>query len=296
MRIATGLATLVLQVPVVLAVTGLAAVPARTATAGGLPSYTAPAPGNDAEPKTTKLTARDVTERLFKAAPGSRPDLRQLNLTRLDLAELDFKGADLASADLYGADLSRANLARVSLVGASLDSVTITAANFSGADLTDAHILRPTIFTSLDVTSSEAPKFVGARLVRLRSDGWLDRADFTDADLTGAILGRSAVREPSVNAPASLSSANFTRAILKDARLPGTSLTYARFTDADLSGANLRGSNLTKADFRGANLAGADFTGANLDEADLRGARGLDQAIGLASATNYDRTQRDPIP
>ena len=65
---------------------------------------------------------------------------------------------------------------------------------------------------------------------------------------------------------------------------------------ADLSGANLRGSNLTKADFTGANLAGADFTGANLDEADLRGARGLDQAIGLAAATNYDRTRRDPIP
>jgi uncharacterized protein YjbI with pentapeptide repeats len=269
-------------------------VAAAGATAGGLPSYTGTGASNPAA--AAKLTARDITERLFKAAPGSRPDLQRLSLTRLDLAELDFKHANLAGADLYGADISRANLGGVSLVGALLDSATITSTDFSGADLTDARILRPTIFTTLDVETSEAPKFTGAKLVRFRSDGWLDRADFSGADLTGAILGRSAVREPSVNAPASLVSANFTRAILKDAKLPNTSLAYARFIDADLSGTNLRGSNLTKADFTGANLAGADFTGANLDEADLRGARGLDQAIGLASATNYDRTKRDPIP
>jgi uncharacterized protein YjbI with pentapeptide repeats len=284
MRLAKGIAILAL----VAAASG--------ATAGGLPSYTAPA-GNDATSAGSgKLSARDVTARLFQAGPGSRPDLQQLNLSRLDLAELDFKSANVEGADLYGADLSRAKLNGASLVGAILDSATITSTDFSGADLTDARILRPTIFTTLEVETSEAPKFIGAKLIRFRSDGWLDRADFSGADLTGAILGRSAVRESSVNAPPSLVSANFTRAILKDAKLPNTALAYARFVDADLSGANLRGSNLTMANFTGANLAGADFTGANLDEADLRGARGLDQAIGLASATNYDRTQRDPVP
>jgi uncharacterized protein YjbI with pentapeptide repeats len=271
-------------------------VAASGATAGGLPSYTAPAGNEATSAGTGKLSARDVTARLFQATPGTHPDLKQLNLSRLDLAELDFKSANLEGADLYGSDLSRAKLNGSSLVGAVLDSVTITSTDFSGADLTDARILRPTVFTSLEVETSEAPKFTGAKLVRFRSDGWLDRADFSGADLTGAILGRSAVREPSVNAPPSLVSANFTRAILKDAKLPNTALAYARFVEADLTGTNLRGSNLTKADFSGANLTGTDFTGANLDEADLRGARGLDQAIGLASATNYDRTQRDPVP
>jgi uncharacterized protein YjbI with pentapeptide repeats len=278
-----------------LGIAALAAVLGSGPAAGGdMPSYTGEAASAATEPQ--KLTARDVTQRLFKAAPGTHPDLHQGTLALLDLADLDFKAADLAGADLFGADLSRAKLAGTSLVGARLDRVIITSADFSGADLTDARILRPTIFTTLEVETVEAPRFTGAKLVRLRSDGWLDRADFEGADLTGAVLGRSAVQEASVNAPASLVSANFTRAILKDAKLTGTSVAYARFIDADLSGANLIGCNLTRADFRGANLAGADFTGANLDEADLRGARGLDQVTGLKQAANYETTQRDPLP
>jgi uncharacterized protein YjbI with pentapeptide repeats len=279
-----------------LAASALILATSAPAMAGDVPSYTAPATPKAPDGEESKLTARDVTARLFKAAPGSRPDLEKLNLTRLDLAELDFKDADLDGADLYGTDLTRAHLAGASLVGARLDSATITATDFSGADLTDARILRPTVFTTLEVQSSEAPRFTGAKLIRFRSDGWLDRADFSDADLTDAVIGRTAVREPSVNAPASLSSANFTRAILKNAKLTGTSLAYAHFVDADLRGANLIGTDLTQASFKGADVAGADFTGANLDEADLRGAHGLDQAIGLASATNLDRAQRDPTP
>lgn len=275
MRISNGFAILVL----------LSTAPAAMA-GGDLPSYTGAGAPQSGEPADSKLTARDVTERLFQASPGSAPDLHELNLTRLDLAELDFKKANLARCDLYGADLSRANLNGVSLVGARLDRATITSADFSNADLTDARILRPTIFTTLEVETSEAPKFTGAKLVRIRSDGWLDRADFSGADLTGAVFGGGASREETLFSPASLVSANFTKAILKEAKFPGASLKYARFIDADLTGANLIGTNLTQANFSGANLAGADFTGANMDEADLRGAHGIEQAIGLARAEN----------
>jgi uncharacterized protein YjbI with pentapeptide repeats len=285
MRIANGVAV------------GLLALLSSVAMAGDLPSYTQPnsKPGAD-DAIVRKLTARDVTERLFKATAEARPDLKGLNLTQLDLADLDFKRALLDGADLYASDITRANLSGSSLVGARLDRVTLTGADFSGADLTEARILRPTVFTSLQVSTGEAPKFVGAKLVRMISDGWLDRADFTDADLSDAVLGRAATREPSPNSPPSLVGANFTRAVLKEVKLAGTPLKYARFVDADLSGANLRGTDLSKADFTGANIAGADFTGANLDEADLRGVRGLDQAIGLMTATNYNSARRDPIP
>lgn len=275
--------------------------PMTTARSGGLPSYTAPAaPGSDSatpdDPAARQLTTRDVIARIFQVAPGETPDLRKLNLNRMDLAEVDFKHARLDGADLYGADLSRAKLAGTSLVGVRLNRATITAADFSGADLTDAMILRPTTFTSLEVVTLEAPKFVGAKLVRIRSDGWLDRTDFSRADLTGAVFGGGATREETLFAPASLISANFTEATLRQTKFPEALLKYARFNGADLTDANLRGANLLQADFRGALLTGADFTGANLDEADLRGARGLDQAIGLASAANYDRTRRDPTP
>jgi uncharacterized protein YjbI with pentapeptide repeats len=286
MRIAIGLAALASIVAV-----------SAAATAGDVPSYTAPGgAAMPAQPKDGKLTARDVTARLFKAAPGSHPDLEKLNLTRLDLADLDFKGADLDGADLYGTDLTRAHLAGSSLVGARLDRATITSADFSGADLTDARILRPTIFTTLEINAAEAPKFKGAKLVRIRSDGWLDRADFSGADLTGAVFGGGASREESLFSPATLTAANFTKATLKETKFPGAALKYARFIDADLSGANLRGANLTGAHFSGANVAGADFTGANLDEADLRGARGLDQAIGLSTAINIGSALRNPMP
>lgn len=270
---------------------------ASAAAAGGLPSYTAPpADAPAASDGESQLTTRDVVARVFAASPGSPPDLAGLNLTRMDLAELDFKQASLNGSDLYGADLTRANLAGASLVGVRLNRATITATNFSGADLTDALILRPTTFTTLEVVTAEAPKFTGAKLVRIRSDGWLDRADFSAADLTSAVFGGGASHEETLFAPASLISANFAGAVLREAKFPEALLKYARFTGADLRDANLRGANLLKADFKGANLAGADFTGANLDEADLRGARGLDQAIGLASAANYDRTRRDPVP
>ncbi len=270
------------------------------AGAGGLPSYTQPGARTavqDAGPEAArKLTAREVIGRLFKAAPQSRPDLETLNLARLDLAELDFKHARLDGTDLYGADLSRAKLTGCSLVGARLDRATITAADFSGADLTDARMLRPTIFTTLEIVTLEAPRFVGAKLVRIRSDGWLDRADFSEADLTGAVFGGGATREESLFSPATLTSTNFTRAIVREAKFPGASLKYARFIDADARDANFRGADLTGARFQGANLAGADMTGANLDEADFRGARGLDQVIGLASARNADRAFRDAGP
>lgn len=270
---------------------------ATGASAGGLPSYTAPGPApTTPESEGKQLSTREVVARIFSAKPGARPDLKGLNLTRMDLAELDFKRAELDGSDLYGADLSHANLTGSSLVGTRLNRATITAADFSGADLTDAVILRPTTFTSLEVVTAEAPKFVGAKLVRIRSDGWLDRADFSNADLTSAVFGGGATREEALFAPASLISANFTGAILKEAKFPEALLKYARFPGADLRDANLRGANLLQADFRGANLAGADFTGANIDEADLRGARGLDQAIGLASAANYDSTKRDAAP
>lgn len=234
------------------------------------------------------VTLRQVTEQLFRAETGSRPDLSDKSLSKLDLADLDFKRAKLTGSDLYGADLSRAKLNETDLTGARLDRALITSTDFSGAILTRARILRPTIFTSLEIVNAEAPRFAGAKMAGVEMHGLFDRTDFRAADLTGAFFLPRDTRDGDsvISARSSLVSCNFSEAILRDAILTGANLSYARFRGADLSGANLRAANLTRVDFTNANLAGADITGANIDEADLRDARGLDQLIGLDSTEN----------
>lgn len=295
MRFAYGNPTARNVLASLIATATLLGVAASGTAAEDLPSYLAPQ-DKKAGTATKRLSARTVFQRIFQSAPGAPPDLHDADLSRLDLAELDFKSAELSGANFYGTDLSKARLAGASLQGADLDRATITATDFSGADLTDARIVRPTVFTTLEVASSEAPKFTAAKLIRFRSDGHFDRADFSDADLTGAILGRTAVREAAINAPPSFESANFTRAVLRDATLSRTSLKYARFVDADLRGADLSGCDLLLADFSGADLTGANLTGADLDEANLRTARGLDKVIGLDTVLNLDTARRAALP
>ena len=136
------------------------------------------------------------------------------------------------------------------------------------------------------------------RYARLdRSD--LHQADMTGADLTGASLVGADLRgvrlhcadisafilsEDRLRARCGMASgANFSRAILTEARLSGVEFRGARFDEAlaegadfsyaDLTGANFSGAHLERADFTGgARLAGANFLIAFLQGADLTGA------------------------
>jgi len=112
------------------------------------------------------------------------------------------------------------------------------------------------------------------------------RADFSDADLSGASLaGRDLSR--AVLTGANLSGADLSEAVLDGARmirarLVGTDLLGASLVEANLTWANLKGARLGSAiltgacladsDLTGARLRGADFTNADLEGADLRGA------------------------
>lgn len=233
-------------------------------------------------------TLRDVTAILFRAQPGSSPDLSNNNLTELDLSDLDFKAANLTGNNLYGADLSRAKLANTNLAQARLDRALITSTDFSGANLSQATILRPTIFTTLEVMTHEAPKFRNANLSHTIIQGLFDRTNFGGANLESASFIPKGTRngDSVIISRSSLVSCNFARANLKNTVFTGANLSYARFMGADLQGANLRGTNLTKANFTGANVAGADITGSNIDEADFSAALGVEAMIGLPSTQN----------
>lgn len=236
------------------------------------------------------LSAREVTERLYRATSAAPVDFKNLKLDRLDLAGLDFKGAHLERADLFGTDLSGVNLANASLAGARLDRVVIIGARFDGADLSGASVLRPTAFTSFDRFASEAPSFTGANLKATKLFGVLSGASFAHADMTGAVLAPdSETGFIEVLWRTELVGSDLSGANLEGADLTHVSLRFANLRGANLAHAKLRNADLSHADFTGADLSHADVSGADLDSAILTGAKGLDSVAGLATAPNRDK-------
>ncbi len=172
-----------------------------------------------------------------------------------------------------------------------LDRVTITKTNFADANLTQARILRPNIFSSLEAVSREVPTFAGARLAGSHLSGRFDLVNFRGADLSGARFGPKDPRsEELITGRVELTGGDFSGAILRDANLSRSVAKYAKFTRADLRGANLAHANFKGADFTGADLAAADFTGAVLEGANFTNARGLDRARGLQQGFSGDNS------
>jgi uncharacterized protein YjbI with pentapeptide repeats len=218
-----------------------------------------------------EMTAREITEQLYKAKAGERIDLSGRDLTYLDLATIDFKGASLARTDLYGTD-------------------------FTGANLAGATILRPTIYSDLSSLLADAPRFSGANLRGIKVQAELSGADFRGADLTEAdfhpLEDRAGEGTLTTLRKNVVKSCDFSGANLQRANFSEAVLTFSRMTGADLRDANLAHADLSKVDFQGADLTGADVTGADLDGANLAGARGLDFVKGLDTAQNLDKAFR----
>jgi len=164
-------------------------------------------------------------------------------------------GADLSGADLSGANLSGAFLRRADLSGANLSGAFLRRADLSGADLSGAFL------SGADLS--------GANL----SGAFLRRADLSGANLNRAFLRR-----------ANLSGADLSGAFLSGADLSGANLNRAFLRRAFLSGADLSGADLSGADLSGADLSGAFLSGADLSGANLSRARGIGEAIGIATA------------
>jgi len=238
-------------------------------------------------------TAREITEKLFKAKGGERVDLSGRNLRYLDLSGLDFKGASLVKSDLYGVDLTGANLKLADLSNARLDRTVIIQANFAGANLSGATLLRPTVHTSFAYKLSDAPNFAGANLTGMRAMARLDGANFRGADLSRADFsphewrpGQGTISTVMRN---EMRSCDFSGGKLVETNLADAVLVFARLAGADLTRANLSGADLSKADLSGADLTGADLSRADLYGAILSGAKGLDTVKGVATAINFDK-------
>jgi len=175
----------------------------------------------------------------------------------------DFSGKSLERLDLSNLDLSGANFANANMHAVKLDGARLRGANLSGAILNLA---------------------------------WVMRADFTDANLSGASF-----QGPVVAPGLEISMAHapvFTRANFSGARI------IARFSRFDLRGADFSGAQmgvdmrnqsmgLMRTDFTGANLEGANFAGADLGRAllswaNLRGANFRGARLHMANFVGAD--------
>jgi uncharacterized protein YjbI with pentapeptide repeats len=121
-------------------------------------------------------------------------------------------------------------------------------------------------------------------LQKLLADGLAFAPSLQNADLQGCVLERAYLGERPDRSP------DFSRADFFEADLTGASLKKAKacdavfyrarlrgtvFRGATLSGADFREATLSGADFREADLNGAQFDGAKLDRARFEGARNI---------------------
>ena len=210
-------------------------------------------------------------DRLWTARPGgaravfSWMDLSGLNFRGRNLSDADFTGAILAgckfanarldhtvffAADMQEADLSECSLRRADLRGACLRGADLTGADLFEADLREGSIaavdlcgrgLRLLEHTSR-VSEAQGATLVGANLERSKLSGVIAvRADFTDAILKDAKLVRANLKQCSMSgvnlAGADLSGADLSGADLRDAVLVGATIYACNTTDARMDGA-----------------------------------------------------------
>lgn len=125
--------------------------------------------------------------------------LEGVDLQQGRLDDADLKDARLSSAVLVGAELRDAHLTRANLSGAVLMSTDFSRADLSDADLSDAQLhqavfagavmTRATLRRSWCSPRRTPPDFSGAVLAGVSAeDAILPRADFRNANLTGATL------------------------------------------------------------------------------------------------------------
>jgi len=242
------------------------------------------------------FTAREITQQLFKAKPGETLDYAGRDLTYLDLSGLDFKQARLSHTDLYGVDFTGSNLKGADLSYARLDRAVLIRADMSGANLRGTTIFRPTVYSDMQNSYADAPRFAGANLSGIRVQADLSGADFRGADLSygdfSPLEGRPGQGTLVTLARNVLRSCDFSGASLRHANLTRAVLTFSSLVGADLTGANLTEADLSKVDFSGADLTGAEVTGADFDGARLSGVRGFDTVKGLETVLNLDKAFR----
>jgi uncharacterized protein YjbI with pentapeptide repeats len=221
----------------------------------------------------TDLSGADLAGANLHEATTSGTNFHSARLRAADLGGLLALQANLSNADLSDVRGNRALFPSACLQGANLDGAVLRETSFCDADLTGASFREADLFHARFVRDDgTSPDFVSAEPGRAAAgSACLERADFTCADLTEAVLLGLPLRV------ATWTGARFTRARLIRCDLEGLTLPDVDFAGAYLSGALLTGTvmpgaNFQHADLRNTGLAEIEWEGADLRDADLRGA------------------------
>jgi uncharacterized protein YjbI with pentapeptide repeats len=212
----------------------------------------------DANLDGASLVDSDFTKATLAGATFRRTALDHATLSQLDLSAIDFSGCTAV-----GTDFSRSNLTGALFRGARLSRADFTASIMCGADFSGA---------DLEAAQLEEVQAEGIILVQARAQGLHagDGSDFSSGRFTDLWAPGSIWDDSSVDG------ADFTRAVLSDARFDGghlqgtvfdaARLESAAFDDAFLRDARMRCANLLRATFERSDLGGACLEGANLYE------------------------------
>ncbi|MGZ6012795.1 MAG: pentapeptide repeat-containing protein, partial [Caulobacteraceae bacterium] len=209
-------------------------------------------------------------DRLWAARPGGARAV----FSWCDLSGLDLSGRNLADADFTGAILSDCRLKAT-----RLDHATLFCADLQHADLTDASMkradLRGACLRGADLTGAdmfEADLREGAMAAADRQVGYrLIEPGRRVSEAQGAILAGANLERSRMSGVVAIK-ADFTDAVLKDAKLVRANLKQATMTGCNLAGADLSGANLAGADLRNTVLVGVKTMSWNVNDTNMEGA------------------------
>ena len=203
-------------------------------------------------------------DRLWSAKPGGARGV----FSWMDISGLNFRGRNLCDADFTGAVAVGAKFCN-----AKLDHAVFFGADLQEADLTDATMrrcdLRGSCLRGADLTGAD-----------------LFEADLREGSIAAVDKGRGLRLLEHVTRASEAHGATLVGANLERSKLSGILAVRADFTDAILKDAKLVRANLKQASFAGANLAGADLSGADLSGADLTDSVLIGATIYLCNTTN----------
>ncbi len=216
------------------------------------------------------------SEAKLEGATFREASVRDAVFSKLELVGMDFSGCkgehpnfskcNLEGAKFSGAKLPQADFSRSCLTGASFVGAEMTAADFKGvsavgidmerADITNLRAGGKTDFTGGRFREVKSPKSIWQGAI-------LDQADFSRANLTGALFEDASLTEARFDR-AELSKASFEDASAHRALLTNANLLRASFNRADLTEASLEGSNLYEASFWETQFVRTNLKDANL--------------------------------